>query len=352
MIVPFIEFISIIFAFFGLSVLGFYQHIDNLKRNALLKYVYKLIGTIILPLFLVISIKSFAKEYFEIDMDIRLCRVTGTCRSVAVVKPSPVPNGQNIQSTNISKKSDGEVCKLALNQTKDNWSESHNWQRFVLEAKRRNKVIDTCRFSLGLRSISAQIRYNEELRAKSLNKHGLCAEALGFTKTDWDISLHKNEVVREAKRRSYKINDCRISIGLDSVETADVPSELELSGEDEPIPPKFPTGKILNSLSDTNLRNRPGSGNSSSVIGRLKNGTELVLLGRKPSPTSGHYYCRVLTDDGVSGYVDHQLISGSCQLNFEQSNYLTEIDSRERNESIRLLGVLAKLILSQIGARN
>lgn len=114
----------------------------------------------------------------------------------------------------------------------------------------------------------------------------------------------------------------------------------ESARDRQPDAPTFPTGYVANEKSNfTNLRESPGR--ASRILMRLANGTEVVLLGTKPSPTSGHSYCRVLTNGGVQGYIDHELVKGNCFLNSDQTGYLSEIERQDRMEALRLFRDLA-----------
>ncbi|MBX3570883.1 MAG: hypothetical protein KF694_00860 [Mesorhizobium sp.] len=284
-----------------------------------------------------VNVNSLSSEYFGYKIDIRLCRLLGTCGSMPAAGPGEPTHPFPVGGVDLV-----QVCRMGLNAGYDGWSDGFEFRSYVAEAKRRLKSIDDCRMVLGLPKLADEVaerkRIEEEQRIKSLDRASLCAEALDEVGGEWDLSDAAWGAVKEAQGRGYSRESCLMAMGR----TNPGGSAGGLPGwpSQNSATPSFPTGYIRNAKSTfANLRENPGT--SSRIVMRLANGTEVVLLGTKASPMTGHAYCRVLTNAGVPGYVDHELVDGNCFLNAAQTSYLVAAERQEKMEAFRLFRDIA-----------
>lgn len=309
----------------------------SLKTKGLFFVIALIFNALLFP----INVSSVFSEYFGYKVDIRLCRLIETCGPLTAARPEQHSPGFKLADP-VEQIDIVQVCRLGLNAAYDDWSGGYEFQSYVAEAKRRRKSIDDCRMVLGFRRLAEEEaekgRLEEERRVKSLDQARLCAEAMDEGAREWDLSDLARGAVREAQGRGYSKDACLVATGW-SVPGAGTGQEA--GGQDRNSQtPFFPTGYIRNAkYSFANLRESPGT--SSRIVKKLANGTEVVLLGTRPSPTTGHAYCRVLTNDGIPGYVDHELVSGNCFLNAVQTSYLMEVERQEKMEAFRLFRDIA-----------
>lgn len=331
-----IEFGVVLCTVFGVNYFTF-GHIKNLNRTWYVKWIYLIISVIVVPLLILQTLNSLSGDYIGVKLDLRLCRISGNCPDENTSSPRADRPKSDIAAADIF-----QVCKLGLNATHDGWSVGFEFQPYVVEANRRLKSVDDCRAVLGLpKLVDEEERFKklaEENRVRGLDQPRLCGEAIDEASGDWDLSDAAREALREARDRLYTKDACLIALGR-SAPVAEV-GPLTQPRSQSSAAPDFPTGYIRNAKSNfANLRESPGK--SSRVVMALANGTEVVLLGIKPSPTTGHAYCRVLTRGGVPGYVDHELVNGNCFLNTAQTSYLMDVERQEKMEAFRLFRDIA-----------
>lgn len=331
-----IEFGVVLCTVFGVNYFTF-EHIKSLKRTWFVKGIYLIISFIVIPLLLIQTLNSLSGDYIGVKMDLRLCRISGTCPDVnSMPLKADRPKG-DITTADIF-----QVCNLGLNAAHDGWSSGFEFQPYVAEANRRLKSIDDCRAVLGLPTLADEEerfrKLAEENRIRSLDQPSLCGEAIDEASGDWDLSDAAREALREARDRRYTKDACLQALGR-LYPSAEVGLQIQPRSPSSVVP-DFPTGYIRNAKSNfANLRESPGK--SSRVVMTLANGTEVVLLGIKPSPTNGHAYCRVLTRTGVPGYVDHELVNGNCFLDARQTSYLMDVERQEKMEAFRIFRDIA-----------
>ena len=296
------------------------------------KGIFFLAALVFNALLFPVNVRSLLSDYLGYSVDIRVCRIVGACPPL-----QPLTSGVPAESADLV-----QVCRMGLNSGYDGWSIGFEFQPYVAEARRRQKSIDDCRLVLGLRRLveeeAERKRIEEERRLRSLDQARLCNEAIDETDGEWDLSDSAREAVREAQARLLDKDACLIALGW-SIPGVEVNPHIQPRGP-SPSAPDFPTGYIRNAKSSfANLRESPGT--TSRVVKQLVNGTEVVLLSTKPSPTSGHAYCRVLTRTGVPGYVDHELVDGNCFLDSRQASYLLDVERQEKMEAFQLFRDIA-----------
>lgn len=335
-----------------------FGHIRNLKRPLYVKIGYWAISIFVVPLLMIQALNSLSEEYLGVKFDVRFCTLVAMCPEHGQQRAEPQTNLRakpHFTETDLSGADIVQVCKLGLNGAYDSWSPVFEFQTYVAEAKRRLKSINDCRMVLGLPTLEVVALERQQLaeqsRLRGLDQFGLCYEAMDEAGADWDLSDRARQAVREAQARRYTREGClqamsRLappSIALQAPTGAPTPP-VDVAPQPDTGPPaaapEFPTGYVRNpGASFANLRENPGK--SSRVVKKLSNGTEVVLLGTKPSPSTGHLYCRVLTRDGVAGYVDHELVDRTCVLNQAQTSYLMETERREKMEAFQIFRDIA-----------
>ena len=331
-----IEFGVVLCTLFGINYLTF-RHIRGLNRAWYVKGVYLIISVVVLPLLLLQTLNSLSGDYIGVKMDLRLCRIAGGCGGEKSRPPTADRPATDLMAADIY-----QVCKLGLNERHDGWSDEFEFHPYVVEAGRRRKSIDDCRRVLGLPTIAEEEENDrklaEETRIRNLDQGGLCREAVDEVSAYWNLSDAAKGAVGEALRRQYSTEACLLALGRSGPAMGASP-QVQSPGLAIGAP-DFPTGYIQNAKSNfANLRENPGK--FSRILRPLANGTEVVLLGMKPSPSSGHAYCRVLTRDGVAGYVDYELVNGNCFLDSTQTSYLMEVERQEKMEAFRLFRDIA-----------
>jgi hypothetical protein len=333
----FLIFMPIIFAafaaVFGMDIFRIRRHVSKLQVGYLSKKIVEFVLYSIVFVIIFQSVIGVIQSNSNSFIYNLFCSFSHFCDSRQEQSPLPTHNSDDP----IKKADIVHVCTLSLNSRHDGWSEAFEMAAYVLEAKRRLKSIDDCRRVLGLSPLAD---IDEPARLRVLDNSRLCAEAIDRSRSDWSWAKEAQSAVTEAlvNRRLTK-EDCLAALGVPVTVPEGSPFVLPMPPPVS-LAPEFPTGRIKNAKSPyTNLRDNPGR--NSRVVMRLENGTKVILLGTKLSPNSGHPYCRVLTESGTPGYVDHELVDGSCFLNLTQSNYLMDIDRQDRLEAFRLFRDLA-----------
>jgi hypothetical protein len=321
-------FLTVTFVTYAILAYVIYAFTWSIKTKGILFVATLVFDALLFPL----NVRSLLAGYIGYDLDMRICRMAGTCPPLPALS-----SGLPVELVDLV-----QVCKMGLNPRHDGWSTGYEFRNYAAEAARRQKSIDDCRGVLGLRTLREEeaelARIEEERRLRSLDQARLCNEAIDEADGEWDLTDAARRAVREAQARRLSRDACLIALGW-SIPGLEVDAYVE-ARDPAPPAPEFPTGYIRNAkASFANLRESPGA--NARVVTQLANGTEVVILGTRPSPTSGHAYCRVLTRDGVPGYVDHQLVDRTCVLDSRQSSYLLDVEGQERMEAFKLFRDIA-----------
>ena len=125
---------------------------------------------------------------------------------------SPIGTFQRLNSEPVD-----EICRIALNSERENWSENFVSAQYVAEAKRQNLSIDDCRVAIGLPKLERPPPPAEPVPTP---RRALCRNALDAAGEDWDTRSYYADDVAEAKRRDLSIDDCRVALGLPKLERA------------------------------------------------------------------------------------------------------------------------------------
>ena len=337
----------------GVNFTGIHTYINNLKRSAFTKFMYKCAAYVAVPLITLQIVNSFANEFFGTRLDVRFCHLYSSCPTEPPAEPgsppslppsNPIqPKPQPMTEVDIT-----IVCRLALNPQNDDWSSGFEAQDYVREAVRRQRSIDDCRRIIGLPTLADQKKLDEIIRLEALTPQQLCQEAMGYNVDRWGENENNRIAIGVALSRDYTVEKCAMILGRNP-NLAQPYNAVDPNPEAVPLP----TGYIFNSkLNYANLRDRPGTGSYSRIIGKLQNNTKVILTGLSHAPDSGSEYCQVLTENGLEGFVSADLIRGNCNLNMEQLSYMSEIKSKEKMESLRILRDIAVIGLGILATKR
>ena len=118
------------------------------------------------------------------------------CRSILGLTNQAAASTQNLSGT-----SPDELCKKALNQSRNAWDNDPVFTSYVQEAQRRGFSVDQCRGVLGFSALTPTL--------SDISQDVVCRKALNQLRTHWDNEITYASYVQEAKRRGLSIDQCQ-----------------------------------------------------------------------------------------------------------------------------------------------